>query len=574
MAKAKNVALDIKKVIGEENIISYTHCMTRLRVKAKPNFEKDDLKKVNGVLGLVISGDEYQIVIGPGFVNKVALEFSKIITIKSDDVINENLDPDISKTLSDVTIEMKNKLRGKGNLQVFLAKISKVFSPLIPAFIGAGLLTGIAGILSSTVGGNFEGHDTLKAWNGALSIMLTLLTNVFIIAVGWRMAEEWGGNPGIAATIAAIYAPFAGSAMAGLFINLTDGVYNFLGITINNIEKNWLTVGFINWSAPIYKDGVIDIPSIASIGAPHAGLIGAMIAVGITIFVEKQFRKIMPGALDTILTPVIIIFIMLLVNLFLIVPLAGYLFTGITWLFNNLYTNPFGASVLSGIFLFALVFGVHQGFLPIYFALIAETGVNGLFPILAMGGTSQVGVSIGLYIMSEKDSLLRKQIQGAIIPGFLGIGEPLIYGVSLPRIKPFVVSCITALFGGFFIGAISLWGGVHLGMNAATGPGGLVATIMMTTADGNVVVGILVYLSAVLLTYFLGALFVIFAYSKIATNGSKKIKEIYKTNMSIGKKIGWSLVFVTILGIFISWFVWWNKLTSDEKEELKGQKVE
>ncbi|QHX35746.1 PTS system, N-acetylmuramic acid-specific IIB component [Spiroplasma sp. TIUS-1] len=566
MAKARDVALDIKNVIGEENIISYTNCMTRLRVKAKPNFEKENLKKVDGVLGLIVAGEEYQIVLGPGFVNKVALEFSKIVSIQSSETINENLDASQNKTAAEVAIETKNKLRGKSGVQTFLAKISKVFTPLIPAFIGAGLLTGIAGILSSTVNGDFTGHDTLKAWNGVLSIMLTLLTNVFIIAVGWRMAEEWGGNPGIGAMIAAVYTPFAGAAMAGLFIGGTDGVYNFLGITINNIEKNWLTVGFITWSTTT--------PSVASLGAPHAGLIGAMIAVGTTIFVEKQFRKIMPGALDTILTPVIVIFIMLMINLFLIIPVAGYMFTGITWLFNNLYTNPFGASILAGIFLFALVFGVHQGFLPIYFALIAETGVNGLFPILAMGGTSQVGVAIGLYIMAEKDSLLRKQISGAIIPGFLGIGEPLIYGVSLPRIKPFVVSCITAAFGGFYIGAISLWGGVQLGMNAPTGPGGLVATIMMTTVDGNVLVGVMVYLSAVILTYFLGAMFVMFAYSKIASNGSNKTKEIYKSDINIGKKIGWTIAFLTIVGIFVSWFVWWNKLTDTQKLELKGQKVE
>ncbi|WP_338983918.1 PTS transporter subunit EIIC [Spiroplasma endosymbiont of Othius punctulatus] len=394
--------------------------------------------------------------------------------------------------------------------------------------------------------------------------MLTLLTNVFIIAVGWRMAEEWGSNPGIAATIAAIYTPFAGAAMAGLFIQQGVDGYNFLGIHISNIESNWLSVGFVTYGTS----------GIAGIGAPHAGLIGAMMAVGITIAIEKQFRKIMPGALDTILTPVFVIFTMLMVNLFLIIPLAGYMFTGITWLFNNLYTNPFGASVLAGIFLFAVVFGVHQGFLPIYFALIENTGVNGLFPILAMGGAAQVGVAIGLYMMSEKGSLLRKQISGAIIPGFLGIGEPLIYGVTLPRIKPFVVSCIASFFGGFFIGAVSFWGGVQLGMNAPTGPGGLVATIMMTTADGNVLVGVFVYLAALVITYVLGAAFVIFAYSKISTNGVTKTKQIYKSDINIGLKICWTLSFITIIGLFVPWIVWYNKLSTQQKQELKGQKVE
>ncbi|WP_338983919.1 PTS transporter subunit EIIB [Spiroplasma endosymbiont of Othius punctulatus] len=161
MAKPKDVALQIKQVIGEENIISYTNCMTRLRVKANPSFDKDDLKKIDGVLGLIVAGDEYQIVLGPGFVNKVATEFAKIVTIQSSGQINENLDIGSDKSAAEVAIETKKQLRGTGGLQSFLAKISKVFTPLIPDFIGAGLLTGIAGILSSTVGGDFTGHETL-----------------------------------------------------------------------------------------------------------------------------------------------------------------------------------------------------------------------------------------------------------------------------------------------------------------------------------------------------------------------------------------------------------------------------
>ncbi|WP_031543218.1 PTS transporter subunit EIIC [Mesoplasma photuris] len=579
MAKPNKVAQDLLDIIKSENIVSFTNCMTRLRVKAKPNFDADQLKQVDGVLGLVISGDEYQIILGPGFVNKVATEFAKIVDIQPQAEVNEMLDKEysVASAAELAKLEKTKRKSGGGKSKEFLAKISKVFTPLIPAFIGAGLLSGISGILTATI----DASPELASWISVLTVMLSILTNVFIVAVGWRMAEEWGANPGLAALVAAIYTPFAGAAISGIFSPMmVDGhqSYNFLGMIIDadNIESNWFTVGFVN----LGKDGV------PTLGAPHAGLIGAMIAAAFTIALEKQFRKFMPGAIDTILTPILVIVIMLFANFVFIIPAAGYLFTGITWLMNNLYANPFGAAVLSGIFLFALAFGVHQGFLPIYFALMADesTGFsNPLFPIMAMGGVAQVGVCIGMWFLAGKGSTLRKQISGAIIPGFMGIGEPLIYGIALPRVKPFVLSCLAATFGGFFIGALSTWGGITISMNAATGPGGLVATIMMTTTTGNVALGISMYLLAVVITYAAGIGICFFAYSKIARYGTEMSKTLYKNwigeiktketkaiSLGVLKIIGLSVLYATVIGLVSMWIIEYKKLDENTKNEYSN----
>ncbi|AHI54283.1 PTS system N-acetylmuramic acid-specific EIIBC component [Spiroplasma sabaudiense Ar-1343] len=577
MKNAKNVANQICDIIGKENISSFTNCMTRLRVKVinKAQINLDVLKSVSGVLGVVVVEDQMQIILGPGFVNKVAVEFAKLTEATKEDAISENLDGNKLqvKSAEQLGSENKSKYRNKNRVQTFLSKISKVFTPLIPAFIGAGILSGIAGIMLSQVplladktGPNWEGYETLKSWWNVMSIGLTILTNVFIIAVGWRIGEEWGGNPGISALMAAMFCTFVGPTVIGIFVSQGDS-YNFLGMIINkaDIEKNWFTVGFVNFQT----DGT------PILGAAHAGLIGAMISAGVTVNLEKAFRRFMPGAIDTILTPIIVVFSMILINFLLIIPIAGYLFTAISWLFINIYQNPFGAAFLAGIFLIALTFGVHQGFLPVYFALIQETGVNGLFPIMCMGGTSMVGVSIGLWLMAGKNSILRKQITGAIIPGFLGIGEPLLYGICLPRVRPFVVACITAAFGGFYMGAMSFWGGINVGMNSATGPGGLTAAIMMTTIDGNIVAGVLTYLSGLVLTYILGATFCWFAYSKIALNGSKNMKAIFQKNgdYQLSQKIGYGLAFATVFGIFISWIIWFSKMPKADRKQLESLKL-
>ncbi|MBN4724532.1 PTS transporter subunit EIIC, partial [Escherichia coli] len=109
-------------------------------------------------------------------------------------------------------------------------------------------------------------------------------------------------------------------------------------------------------------------------------------------------------------------------------------------------------------------------------------GFNSLFPILAMAGAGQVGAALALFWRAKRDSLLRTQIKGAIIPGFLGIGEPLIYGVTLPRMKPFVTACLGGACGGFFVGLIA-WLGLPVGLNTVFGPSGLVALPLMTSGS-------------------------------------------------------------------------------------------
>jgi N-acetylmuramic acid-specific PTS system IIC component len=166
----------------------------------------------------------------------------------------------------------------------------------------------------------------------------------------------------------------------------------------------------------------------------------------------------MPTQLDTVVTPFLSTLIMLFINLFLIIPISGYLFFAVSVAFKVLSTGPgapFGDMVLAGIFLLAVMFGIHQGFVPIYIALVKEIGINTLFPVLGMAGASMFGTGLAFLFIAKKGGLFQKQIAGAMIPGFLGIAEPMIYGIALPRVIPFVTACIGAMIPGFFIGAMN-----------------------------------------------------------------------------------------------------------------------
>lgn len=210
----------------------------------------------------------------------------------------------------------------------------------------------------------------------------------------------------------------------------------------------------------------------------------------------------MPDNLDMILTSVVTLLIMGAVTFVVIMPIGGVLFQGMSWLFINLNGNPFGSAILAGLFLISVMFGIHQGFVPVYFALMDAQGFNSLFPILAMAGAGQVGAALALYSKAGKDALLRTQVKGAIIPGFLGIGEPLIYGVTLPRVKPFITACVGGATGGFFIGLVSYMG-LPVGLNTVFGPSGIVALPLMTSSSG-IFAGMLVFAAGLVISYVAG----------------------------------------------------------------------
>ncbi|KJR30694.1 hypothetical protein BOO92_11265 [Vibrio navarrensis] len=113
---------------------------------------------------------------------------------------------------------------------------------------------------------------------------------------------------------------------------------------------------------------------------------------------------------------------------------------------------------------------------------------------------------------AKKDAVLRTQVKGAIIPGILGIGEPLIYGVTLPRVKPFVTACIGGAAGFFFIGLVSYLG-LPVGLNTVFGPSGIVAIPLMTSHSG-IFAGMAVFLVGLLISYVVGFLATYFFGSK------------------------------------------------------------
>lgn len=456
---------------GSSNVSKCGNCMTRLRLTLANNGVADQavIKQIPGVMGVVESDEQFQIILGPGKAQQAAELMNKLIESVINGDVQEQAMASDTNDLSSVAAEQKKQMKSKQTsaVQRFLSKFATIFTPLIPGFIAAGLLLGFATLL--------EQMFVLEQTPSQFMLDLIAYMKVFgkglfaflSILIGYNAQQAFGGSGVNGAILASLF-------VLGYNPDATSGIYSgmseFFGYTID----------------------------------PRGNIIGVLLAAIIGAQVERKVREYMPDDLDMILTSVVTLLIMGVVTFVVIMPIGGELFKGMSWLFLNLNDNPLGAAILAGLFLISVVFGIHQGFVPVYFALMEAQGFNSLFPILAMAGGGQVGASLALYFKANKDAVLRTQVKGAIIPGILGIGEPLIYGVTLPRVKPFVTACIGGAAGGFFIGLVSYLG-LPVGLNTVFGPSGIVAIPLMTSPSG-IFAGMAVFLVGLLISYVVGFL--------------------------------------------------------------------
>ncbi|MEE9752800.1 PTS transporter subunit EIIC [Listeria seeligeri] len=455
---------------GMENVSRIAHCMTRVRLGIVDSDLVDiaELKKVPGVIG-VVKDDTLQIIVGPGVVNKVAGAMAEMAGVKIGETIQENLDSStktgkelVEEKASKTKAELKAKQNNSSGFKRLLKSISNIFVPLIPGFVGAGLIAGIAAIITNNV---TAGYLDAAVWTQYIDILGVINKGIFAflaIYVGINTANEFGGTPVL------------GGGIAG--ITLLSGLAE--GHTITNIFTG---------------DPIV---------AGQGGIIGVLLAVWLMCILEKNLRKIIPNAIDIIFTPTLVLLIIGLVTIFLIMPFAGLvsdgLVNGINWVIE--VGGVFAGFVLGTLFLPMVMFGLHQVLTPIHVEMIAQNGYTILLPILAMAGGGQVGAAIALWIRCRKNKPLVNMIKGGLPVGILGIGEPLIYGVTIPLGKPFLTACLGGGIGGAVIGYFGNVGAI------AIGPSGVALIPLIANNEWlSYVIGLIAaYIGGFVLTYFFG----------------------------------------------------------------------
>ncbi|MBZ5343046.1 PTS transporter subunit EIIC [Staphylococcus aureus] len=427
----------IAAVGGMDNIDSVMNCMTRVRIKVLDENKVDDqeLRHIDGVMG-VIHDERIQVVVGPGTVNKVANHMAELSGVKLGDPIphhhNDSEKMDYKSYAADKAKANKEAHKAKqknGKLNKVLKSIANIFIPLIPAFIGAGLIGGIAAVLSNLmVAGYISG-----AWITQLITVFNVIKDGMLaylaIFTGFNAAKEFGATPGLGGVI--------------------GGTTLLTGIAGKNILMNVFT------GEPLQPG--------------QGGIIGVIFAVWILSIVEKRLHKIVPNAIDIIVTPTIALLIVGLLTIFIFMPLAGFVSDSLVSVVNGIISigGVFSGFIIGASFLPLVMLGLHHIFTPIHIEMINQSGATYLLPIAAMAGAGQVGAALALWVRCKRNTTLRNTLKGALPVGFLGIGEPLIYGVTLPLGRPFLTACIGGGIGGAVIGGIG-----HIGAKAI-GPSGV-----------------------------------------------------------------------------------------------------
>lgn len=415
----------LKLLGGKANVTANAACMTRLRVGVRDRSKVDvaGIKALDGVMG-VVEDDTMQIVLGPGKVNKVLEEFSKLTGLAKG-VAEESV--------TDAAAENKAAQKAKYEhkpVQAFMKKIANIFVALLPGIIAAGLINGICNVINVASGNAFADvwwYQGIRSMGWALFAYLPIL-------VGYNAAREFGGSASL-------------GGIAGM-------------MCIANTAMPLLAAGAAD------PEKAILLPLTNAAYNPAAGgMIAALIAGAFFAFLEKQIRKVMPNIVDTFLTPLCVLIIGAFALMLVIQPLGAWLTTGIFTVLTFVYEKMgvVGGYILSAGFLPLVSVGLHQALTPIHALLNdpngATHGINYLLPILMMAGGGQVGAGLALYLKT-KNKKLKKFIGESIPVGILGVGEPLMYAVTLPLVKPFITACLGAGFGGvlaalFHIGTVS-----------------------------------------------------------------------------------------------------------------------
>lgn len=285
--------------------------------------------------------------------------------------------------------------------KAFLRSLSAIFTPIIPALIACGLITSALNIALYKY--------PLLAGEPLYQLFAVVGNTAFWclhIFVGFNTAKEFDGTPVLGGILGAL---ISHPHLAAIVLNgypLTPG-----------------------------RGGVIAVLMVAALGA----------------ILEKQLRKIIPETLNLLLTPLLTYLIASAFAMFFLQPLAGFIATFIAnasvgTLHKGSLLSGF---VLSGSFLPMVILGLHQALSPIHLELVSRYGVTLLLPILAMAGAGQVGASLAVYVKTRNHQL-KKTILSALPVGILGIGEPLIYGVTLPLGRPFIAACLGGAIGGAY----------------------------------------------------------------------------------------------------------------------------
>ena len=406
----------VKYIGGEDNVTSLFHCATRLRFKVKDEagVDKKRLEQLKGVITVINSGGQMQVVIG----NDVADVYEAIFA-------NTGLKPENK--------ENDNKSQEKKNLlNTFMETISGIFAPVLGAMSGAGMLKALL-ILCTTCGLLTADMGTYRILYAAADGVFTFIPMFLAITAARKFKANEFVSLGIAAAL--VYPDMTAAFSAGEALT-------FLKIPV-------VLVSYTSSVIPI----VISIYALSKL--------------------EKGLKKIVPSVCKTFLTPMLSLMIMVPATYLVIGPIsdtAGKLLaSGYTALVG--FNPMIAGGILGLIWPAAVMFGLHWGFVPIVMNNIAEYGRDTLFVITGPNNMAQAGATLGVFLKTKNKEIKELAGPAALSAVLAGITEPAIYGVTLRFKRPFFIGAVFSGIAGAIVAVAGTGAPTLLGTSILTLPG-------------------------------------------------------------------------------------------------------
>lgn len=338
-------------------------------------------------------------------------------------------------------------------------RLGGIFIPLLPGFVIAGLCAGFASLLAQFMP-EYANFPFWHAVHSILSLVNTSFTTYLSAWIGFSAAKCFGC-----------------SQICGGMIGMTT--------CLDGINRLSAIIGLYN----------VDNPLASVLRTGSGGVMTVIFGVWILSRVEGFLHRHMNKTLDVVLTPFIAFITCLLPCIFIFMPVFGLISNALCNALGFLTANEsLAIRLLSGyvcaaLFLPANLFGLQFAFIALYAIQLEATGSITLYPVLAMAGASQVGAGFSVMLKAKGlgNENLHATAAGGILPGLMGIGSALLYGVTVPYSKVFLTTCIGAGFGGAFIVATKVG-------CTGWGPSGLLALPLMTAGAGSPTASMLNYL--------------------------------------------------------------------------------
>ncbi len=362
-----------------------------------------------------------QIIYGTGTVNKVYDEFCK----------QGNISAVSKEELKDVAAGNQNKFMAA------IKVLSDVFVPIIPAIVASGMLMGIMGAIEFMGNAGMIALDTNSVWWRIAGLINACALANLQILLGFSAATVFGGNPYLGASFGALL-------ISGSFINAyaaADAIANGTMITLEVIPGLYS----IDWIG--YQGHVIPI----------------LVGTWILCTIEKKMHQIVPDMFDLFVTPLVSVAGAAYITILFIGPIFVWLENAILGLLTALLSVPFGLGyILIGlIYSPSVVTGLHQMYTTIDVSMLGQYGVTYWLPIASAANIAQGGACLAVALKTKSEKTKALAIPSGI-SCLLGITEPAIFGVNLPKLKPFLCGMAGAAVGAFICSMTQL---------AATGTG-------------------------------------------------------------------------------------------------------